>query len=222
VAVLGTGASGADIVQELLPEVASLWWCGFDDSEDHARIRRRPMPTRFTEDGLVFEGEILPETVELDAVVYCTGYEYRLPFLDERIVRARDNHVAPLYRQILPPDSPTLGMIGLPFLVVPFPLYTMQARWFVRSLLGQLSLPGTIEMHETIKAEEKKLRDEGVKTRHMHRLGDRQEAYYNELAQECGEEPLPDWFSALAKEAQQSRLRNPAGFRDEPLSVNAR
>jgi hypothetical protein len=68
-------------------------------------------------------------------------------------------------------------------------------------------------------AEKRLLLDAGVKQRHLHRLGERQEDYYNSLARDCGEPLLPAWFGKLATEAQESRQRNPSGFRDEVLAL---
>lgn len=218
VAVLGRGASGADIVQELLPEAAAVFWCGFAEAKDHGALHIRSFPERLTSDGIgLADGEIA-----VDTILFCTGYRYELPFLDESIVTVNDNYVAPLYKDILPPEFPRLGIIGLPFLVVPFPLYAMQAKWFAASLDGVFQLPDKGAMLKTCQDKESELRAAGVKQRHFHRLGERQEAYYNDLALECGSEVLPSWFTAVVVEAQKVRQANPANFRDVPLSTPER
>ena len=81
-------------------------------------------PDRITGDGIGVEGK----DYAVDHLLFCTGYRYDLPFLPNGIVTIEDNYISALYRDILPPSHPTLGMIGLPFLVVPFPLYAMQAK----------------------------------------------------------------------------------------------
>ena len=216
VAVLGTGASGADIVQELKPHVTSLLWCGFSEANaPRGRLRQLPLPNELTATGLSFGSD----SIAADVILYCTGYLYDFPFLDAALVDVQDNHVAPLYRDILPPDWPTLGLIGLPFLVVPFPLYEMQAKWFVATLSGRLRLPPPATMRAEIEVETNALLRDGVAPRHLHRLGARQDDYYNRLARECGEPDLIPEFGELARAAQASRQRNPAGFRDERLAI---
>ncbi|MGK0469655.1 MAG: cation diffusion facilitator CzcD-associated flavoprotein CzcO [Candidatus Azotimanducaceae bacterium] len=217
VAVIGTGASGADIVQALATQAKEVIWCGFEEPSPRRSIWCLPLPGRISETQLHFTD---PEmSVEIDSIVYCTGYEYHMPFLDEALVQVQDNFVSPLYRDIVAPAWTRLGLIGLPFLVVPFPLYAMQARWFVSVIGGRVQLPSKDKMLAESQAEKRLLLDAGVKQRHLHRLGERQEDYYNSLARDCGEPLLPAWFGKLATEAQESRQRNPSGFRDEVLAL---
>lgn len=215
VAVLGRGASGADIVQEILPYAREVTWCGFEKSSQKDRLSYQKFPGGVTEIGLLVEGE----TIQVDALILCTGYRYELPFLDDQVVSIHDNHVSPLYKDILSPDHPTLGVIGLPFLVVPFPLYAMQAKWFAAALDGEFDLPSAEGMHEWCQAREQSLLKLGVLRRHFHRLGEKQGDYYDELAAECGAPLLPEWFGQLVLEAQTIRQANPAEFRDIEMSL---
>jgi len=217
VAVIGTGASGADIVQELATHAKEVIWCGFEEPSPRRSVWCLPLPDRIDATHLYFTDP--GQAVAVDSILYCTGYEYQIPFLDEALVQVQDNFVSPLYRDIVAPAWTRLGLIGLPFLVVPFPLYAMQARWFAGVVGGQVQLPSEDEMLAVSGAEKYELLGAGVKQRHLHRLGERQEDYYNALARDCGEPLLPIWFGALAREAQESRQRNPAGFRDEALSI---
>lgn len=217
IAILGISASGADIVQEVVTEANEVLWCGFDSEEDRGRVRCRPLPSSISESQLHFDES--NESITVDAILYCTGYEYHLPFLDQSLVQVNDNFVSPLYQDIIPPSWPRLGLIGLPFLVVPFPLYAMQARWFVRTIDGGVALPDAEIMVAESEAEKSALLAAGVKQRHLHRLGDLQEGYYNRLARQCSEPELPDWFSRIAQQAQEARQQDPGGFRDGPLSI---
>ena len=67
--------------------------------------------------------------VEVDTVIYCTGYKVTFPFLDERVVPARDNHVD-LYRRVVDPDHPGLYFVGLiqPLGAI-MPLAEAQSEW---------------------------------------------------------------------------------------------
>jgi len=217
VAVIGTGASGADIVQEVARHAKEVIWCGFEEPSPRRSVWCLPLPDRIDATHLYFTDP--GQSVAVDSILYCTGYEYQMPFLDDALVQVQDNFVTPLYRDIVAPAWTRLGLIGLPFLVVPFPLYAMQAKWFAAVVDGRIQLPSADEMLALAQAEKQALRNAGVKQRHLHRLGERQEDYYNALARDCGEPLLPLWFSELAREAQESRQRNPAGFRDEPLSI---
>lgn len=93
----------------------------------------------------------------VDTVMYCTGYDYSFPFLPQGqgsasrgsgcssgdvCVSVQDNRVGPLYQHVFPPAAaPTLSFVGLPWKVVPFPQFELQARWIARVLAGAAQLP---------------------------------------------------------------------------------
>uniref|UniRef100_A0A4W3K451 Flavin-containing monooxygenase n=1 Tax=Callorhinchus milii TaxID=7868 RepID=A0A4W3K451_CALMI len=66
---------------------------------------------RFTETAVIFEDGTVEEDIEV--VIFATGYTYRFPFLDEKVVKVENNH-AGLYKYVYPPqlEKPTLVFIG--------------------------------------------------------------------------------------------------------------
>lgn len=218
VALWGTSASGADISLEIAAVAGAVHWCGnafqtFPPGKPIGGNRRAwPSPTGIDASGhLTFDSG---EHLDVDDFMFCTGYRYDFPFLDDSIVRVEDNWVNALYRQILPPSHPTLAFIGIPWLIVPFPLFEMQARWFRGVLGGTVALPTAAGMRADIERDRTSRLAEGLRQRHLHKLGEAQGDYYDLLADECGAPRLPAWFGELAVAAQKARLRDPAGFRD--------
>lgn len=64
---------------------------------------------------------------EVDDVIFCTGYLYTFPFLSADCgVKVTDNWVNPLYKQVISIEHPTLAIIGLPFIGLPFPIFGIQ------------------------------------------------------------------------------------------------
>lgn len=81
---------------------------------------------------------------DIDVVLWCTGYLYDFPFLREEATHTRERgesntssgnilvqveagkRVRPLYQQLFHVEDPTLVFAGLPFRVVPFPLFYYQ------------------------------------------------------------------------------------------------
>ena len=60
-------------------------------------------------------------------MLYCTGYEYVFPFLDEASgLKVEDNRVAPLYMQVVNVQHPSMALIGLPSVAVLFTLFHVQ------------------------------------------------------------------------------------------------
>jgi len=221
----GAAASGADISREIASCARQVHWCGAalaptgeagGRPATRSNLHHHGEPTGFSPEGeLMFaDGSRL---ADIDVFMFCTGYESQFPFLATDIVQVTDNWVNPLYQDLVAPTHPSLAFIGLPYLVVPFPLFEMQARWFARWLAGRFSLPQQRAMEQAMADHLATLSNEGVKMRNYHKLAEKQTDYYNQLARQCGEPPLPDWFPQLAQSAQQARLADPEHFRDQPL-----
>jgi len=218
VALWGTSASGADIALEL-STVARVLWCGnafagtMPGKSSRKGISVYPSPISISPDGRLCFGEAEADDA-IDDFVFCTGYHYDFPFLGDNIVRVDDNWVNPLYQHLIPPAHPTLAFIGIPSLIVPFPLFEMQAKWFRALLDGRVELPDRATLMADVAAERDERLAAGVPQRHLHKLGEAQTGYYNLLASQCGEPPLPPWFGEIAQAAQAARIADPAGFRD--------
>ena len=110
----------------------------------------KPNVSRFTKTGVVFDDGSVVE--QLDAVVFCTGYNVSFDFIDQSMVQARENKVT-LYKYIFPPHHarPTLAVIGC---YQPngahMPMSEIQARWSVRVFMGKSKLPSERAMMEDI------------------------------------------------------------------------
>jgi cation diffusion facilitator CzcD-associated flavoprotein CzcO len=95
---------------------------------------------------------------EIDVVVYCTGYRISFPFLDDRVLRAGDNHVD-LYRRVVDPDHPGLYFVGLiqPLGAV-MPLAEEQSHWVADLVTGTAALPSYDDMRREIRVYDESLR----------------------------------------------------------------
>lgn len=177
---------------------SALHWKGQDNISFHTPLPNTnitPVPmlaqlhaphTAILQDGARVEN--------VDAVVYCTGYQYTLPFLnDPHVVTTDGARIFPLYKHVLPPTAPSLAFLGLPWEVAPFPLMQLQAAWVARAWAGGVPLPSTGAMQREVEAEEEERRARGVKDRHVHRLGDAQWGYLEWLREAAGWEALPAW-----------------------------
>jgi len=129
-------------------------------------------------------------------------------------VAAVDNCVSPLYKHVFPPRSaPSLSFIGLPWKVVPFPQFELQARWIAKTL-AEGGLPSREAMAEEAAAFEESLARDGVARRHAHRMGETQFAYNDELSTLCGEEPLAGWRAEMYRATGRRKRSKPTEYRD--------
>lgn len=99
------------------------------------------------------------ELHNLDAVVFCTGYLFSLPFLEKKPPPAGETtpeglasmlstgrRIHRLYDDLFHIDHPTLAFMGLPMKVVPFSTWQAQAAILARTWANVLALPSTAEM----------------------------------------------------------------------------
>ena len=217
IAIWGTAASGLDLAYETKAD--QVYWLGslFNEPTLIDDVRSGyPSPSFIDVHGRIVCGG---HSIEVDSLVFCTGYHYDFPFLEDEPVQVGDGWVSPLYRDLIPPQLPTLGFIGLPFQIIPFPVFEIQAMWFSRQLTGGFALPD----RETMTAETMMRADSfergGILPRHFHRMGDQQFEYYELLAGECGAPMLGDWFKETWRDVKQLREQHMVGYKDLPLQV---
>ncbi|KAI4578217.1 hypothetical protein MJG53_011072 [Ovis ammon polii x Ovis aries] len=110
----------------------------------------KPNVKEFTETSAIFEDGTVFEAI--DYVIFATGYGYAYPFLDDSIIKSRNNEVT-LFKGIFPPflEKPTLAVIGLvQSLGAAIPTADLQARWAVKVFANSCTLPTTNEMMDDI------------------------------------------------------------------------
>ncbi len=99
---------------------------------------------------------------DLDAIIYCTGYQVRFPFLDESHVRVEENDL-PLYRRVFHPTHRHLFFVGLaqPLGAI-MPIAELQAQWIAEHLAGRYNLPNPKHIETEITKERQALQNRYV------------------------------------------------------------
>lgn len=226
VVLLGARASGVDIAIEIGRYAREVHLCARGAQRSGPFFGRENVALSPPIDALDAPASVVlsdgSRIDDVDTLLYCTGYHYRLPFLDPAgaaspVVAVDDNWVHPLFLDVVAARASTLGLIGLAFQIVPFPQYELQAMLFARSLSGRVALPGRSERERAAKARADELRAAGVAQRHFLQQGDAQFAYNDLLARRCGVEVLPPAFQQVSQAVDQARFRDPETYRDEEL-----
>jgi thioredoxin reductase len=222
VALFGASASALDLSNELATTARELYCCGDAfaqlpaSARDAGGIRRLPGIRALNADGsLDLNDDTRIEPV--DTLIFCTGYHYRFPFLSPTLIGVEDNWVQPLYQDLLHIAHPTLAFIGIPFRVVPFPLFEVQARWFARHLAGQFALPAIETMQAELTARTAALRAAGVKQRHFHQRTLDCFEYLDALCDQSGSPRLPDGFRQLTAALLAHVATHAGAYRDRPM-----
>ncbi|XP_069555231.1 dimethylaniline monooxygenase [N-oxide-forming] 2-like isoform X2 [Brachyistius frenatus] len=122
----------------------------------HGALVVKPNLTRFKDSGVVFEDDTVEKNI--DAVVFCTGYNGHFPFLPSALSEGPNGEVT-LYKRLFPPSlhHPTLAIMGLFQTKGPImPIVEMQARWAVRVFSGLSHLPLKEKMLEVTECERRR------------------------------------------------------------------
>ncbi|XP_010418250.1 PREDICTED: flavin-containing monooxygenase FMO GS-OX-like 7 isoform X2 [Camelina sativa] len=202
VVVIGSSVSGVDISRDIANVTKEVHLSsrstkpetyenvpGYDNLWLHSTIE-----TVRQDGSVVFHNG---KTVYADTIMHCTGYKYHFPFLDTKgEVTVEDNRVGPLYKHVFPPAlSPGLSFVGLPWPVIPFPMFELQSKWVAMVLAGQVSLPTQDEMMEDTKMFYAKLEASNIPKRYTHLMAelDSQFVYDNWLADQCDYPRIEKW-----------------------------
>uniref|UniRef100_A0A1I8J0M9 Flavin-containing monooxygenase n=1 Tax=Macrostomum lignano TaxID=282301 RepID=A0A1I8J0M9_9PLAT len=227
VALLGAASSGQDIALELTSSAEHVYLC-------HRGPRlQSALPKNLTElyamDSVSFDANnnqfhIFVSTddsssaigkVQVDHVMFCTGYDYNFPFLASELTRP--SHVPNLYMQVAHCTLPGLFFVGLCTHVVPFPQFHLQSKLIEAILLGQLQLPDDAES-TSLRDEAEKLAS-GVPARHLHLLGDDQWDYNDQLADLAGCQRLPVVMRLIYDDVRLERKLRLVDFRQWAYSI---
>ena len=220
-AVVGASASGEDISREIAGVAEAVYLSsqlgpGADTEAGfgpRGNIWRRPFVTAVAERAVTFGAGGAP--VDVDVILWCTGYSYAFPFLAGLPDLRADDCVEPLYEHVFAPRyGASLSFVGLPFKVVPFPQFELQAVWIAKCLSGAATLPAGAEMARRAEGFTADLAERKVLRRHTHKMGDQQWEYNDFLAEQCGIPKLPPWRKAMYERTGANKRANPETYRD--------
>lgn len=80
-------------------------------------------------------------------------------------IRTDDNQVEPIYKHLVHMNYTNLFFMGLPAIVIPFPMFHIQAQYILGILEGRIQLPSLQQMREECENEKKSLLDQGIPVR---------------------------------------------------------
>jgi thioredoxin reductase len=137
---VGGRASGSDLARELSTHASAVYLSDstYQRNEPWTQygVTLLPRTVRILPNNTVEffakEGVGHSVTVQVDVIVFCTGYEYHFPFINPQVsnlqLHVGERRVAPLVEQLWHAQVPNLAFLGLPHSVVPFPLMELQAQ----------------------------------------------------------------------------------------------
>lgn len=195
VLVVGTKSSGTDLAREIssLARIVHVSDRGLSlGSLQYENLFHRPGLVRIAPDS----GEVEftdGTTAQVDHIVWCTGFLYDFPFLSENtmmglgLTAANKRSVPGLYKQLFSIEDSSVAFIGLPFSIVPSPLFNLQAKWVAAVWAGKAVLPSKADQMAWITDFEADLAEKDLLETKYHFLGgDLQWDYCRDIASEAG------------------------------------
>ncbi|XP_032679396.1 flavin-containing monooxygenase FMO GS-OX-like 3 isoform X2 [Odontomachus brunneus] len=154
-------------------------------------------------------------STEVNSFIYCTGYEFTYSFMSANVkIHTDDNHVEPIYKYLVHMDYTNLFFMGLPGLVIPFPMFHIQAQYVLGILEGRIVLPSPQQMREEYENEKKYLLDQDIPIRYINKLKDRQWAYYDEIAAAANVPNFPPVIKKINDHVNEMRDTNITGYKN--------
>lgn len=157
----------------------------------------------------------------VDSIVFCTGYLYDLPFLDKSCgVQIKENRISPLYKQVFNINSPSMAFIGVPSIVCPFQMFTMQAEWITNVFEGKTILPEKATMLQDSNAEFQQSREAGIPVKYFHRLDKGTNLdYFKTIVNYGNVKPLSTVVEKMFIKVKEERETNLLNYRDREYVV---
>ena len=180
VLVWGAHASGTDLVRLIAPHAASVFWSGHADTmtaaaADLPNVHCHADITAYQTSTFSFaNGE---DVQEIDTLIYCTGYAYEFPFFSPDLLNHNGERIDDLYLDLIHAECPTLAFIGIPSLIIPFPLFDAQSRWLSALWRGTFTLADQSARQAWVQTRRQAFEALDKPDRVFHRLGEAQMAY---------------------------------------------
>lgn len=189
--IIGSGPSGLDLCIEL-SKTAKIIVMSQHVKGDKIKFPKsftlKPDVQCFTENGVKF---VDGSSQAFSVIIYCTGYNYKFPFLSAECgIIADNNYVRPLYKHIININRQTMAFIGIPFWAALTQMIDLQIRFFLKFLSGGKAFPSREEMLADTEKEMAERWARGFSIRKAHAMGDDQRQYYFDLATLAEVEPI--------------------------------
>ncbi|KAF5274056.1 hypothetical protein FQR65_LT04454 [Abscondita terminalis] len=189
VLIIGASISGVDIANQVVG-IANLVFLSQRVLTKSLidNVVNKPLVIHF-ETNCVFFADGSKE--EIDVVVYCTGYEYKFPFLDHNCgITVTDSWVRPLYKHVVNIKHPTMVFIGLPSSSTAFLVDEFQVQFAIGFIKGEFNLPSRQEMENDLKNYVARVQSKSGGAKCVHRLFLSQTEYLSDLAKIASLKPL--------------------------------
>lgn len=226
VVILGAGNSGLDICLHVAKCAQNVYLShrSLLQSNLPENVEQRRCIISVSSDGTVLFGGGEEEKA-VDAIMFCTGYNVSLPFLDDACgIRIRSNRVTHLYKHVFNTKHPTLSFIGLSGKFCVFPHFGLQAQYIAAVLSQRKQLPSEEEMNADEERDFQERLSLGMKEHHAHWLLDFKGGnwcYGKTIARLAGVNALSPYYNDLCSHVINRRQHFVMEYKNEEFQITS-
>ncbi|XP_031640811.1 senecionine N-oxygenase-like [Contarinia nasturtii] len=155
--------------------------------------------------------------INFTVIIYATGYKHSYPFLDASTgIQVKNNHVEPLYKNVLNIEHHTMAFIGITNWELHFRMYDLQARFALAFISGIRELPPKPDMMKAMPTYPYQIRT--MKDCKARKAFSSHQDYYFDLSQTAHVPNVRVVYSELYANAL--KHLNEPGFRNYKYVVN--
>ncbi|CAG4953553.1 unnamed protein product [Parnassius apollo] len=221
VLIVGAGPSGMDIAIDV------AFYCKTLFHSHHSKVNfrtkfpnhyiRKPDVKEFNGTGVFFVDGTYEE---IDDVIYCTGYEYYYPFLDDTCGLTLGKHyVVPLYKYMVNINQPSMVLLGLVIRACLVVAIDAQARYATALIKGNFTLPSKEDMLEEWQKQADIILSKGRPLSDIHFLAEKEDQYYAEITAESGIDRVPPVMFKIRIVDTEAKLENLYTYRNYVYKV---
>ncbi|CAB3407091.1 unnamed protein product [Caenorhabditis bovis] len=219
VIVIGAGPSGIDIALQLAETAKKITLISrkatYPELPENIKQISQHV-TQVTESGCIAEDG---SEYYSDAIIVCTGYFYKFPFLSDNILQLKENDqlVSPLFEHVVHVKYPTsLFFIGLNLVTITFPLFEYQIEMALNFATGVAKIPERVELEEFEQKQLEHQKSRGLLPRFYHLLQHDQWEYMRRLAKlgNFSEWPYMRTIEKIVIYLQDERKKNVQGYKN--------
>ncbi|EGT37800.1 hypothetical protein CAEBREN_08226 [Caenorhabditis brenneri] len=157
--------------------------------------------------------------ITADTIIVCTGYFYRYPFLNDKILQVKENNqlVSPIFEHVVHADYPdSLFFIGLNLVTITFPLFEYQVKMALAFATGTAPIPDRQILIDYERNQIEHQKSRGLETRFYHLLQNEQWDYLRRIAKIGGFEEWPymKTIENITQYLHEQRKSNVIGYKN--------
>ncbi|GBP65956.1 Senecionine N-oxygenase [Eumeta japonica] len=221
VMVVGAGPSGWDISLDVAKVATKMVHSHHSPANNTTPFPenyiRKPNVKGYVNSTVIFADG---STEEIDDILYCTGYQYYYPFLDDSSGLERKLlYLAPLYKNLVNIRHPTMMFMGLGVRGCVLVAIHTQARYLAALFAGKFSLPSEEIMQKEWDSKVTEIHKNNKHLKTLHDIGPKEKELYDSMTDEANITRVRPIIAEMYKITTRDKLTNWYEYRSYRFTI---